>query len=71
VVPEYARSAHRYRGEEAATAYLAQVDRPVTRMARIEVRPLWVGVLDFQNHLPRALGGVTGSRLDNPDTRQV
>jgi hypothetical protein len=28
-------------------------------MARIAVRPSWVGVLDFQGRLPRALGGVT------------
>jgi hypothetical protein len=66
VVAEYALSAHRYMGEEAATAYLAQIDRPGTRMARIVVRPLWVGVLDFQNRLPRAAGGVRGRSLNLP-----
>jgi hypothetical protein len=36
----------------------AQVDQPRTRMARIDLRPAWVGVLDFASRLPRALGGI-------------
>jgi hypothetical protein len=59
IVPEYALAADRYLGEEEAIAYLAQIDHPSTRMARIAVRPTWVGVLDFQTRLPSALGGVT------------
>ena len=43
IVPEYAEAAHRYLGSEEATAYLAQIDHPSTRMARIAVRPAWVG----------------------------
>jgi hypothetical protein len=58
IVPEYANAARRYLGEAEATAYLAQIDQPGTRMARIAVRPTWVGVLDFQTRLPSALGGV-------------
>jgi hypothetical protein len=58
VSPEYAQAAHRYLGSEQATPYLAQIDQPGTRMARIAVRPAWVGVLDFQTRLPSALGGV-------------
>jgi hypothetical protein len=57
VVPEYAQAADRYLGSEQATAYLAQIDHPSTRMARIAVRPTWVGLLDFQTRLPSALGG--------------
>jgi hypothetical protein len=57
-VPEYAQAAHRYLGSEEATAYLAQLDHPSTRMARIAVRPAWVGLVDFQTRLPSALGGV-------------
>jgi hypothetical protein len=57
VVPEYARAAHRYLGSEGATDYLAQIDHPSTRMARIAVRPTWVGLLDFQTRMPSALGG--------------
>ena len=52
VVPEYALAAHRYMGEAAATAYLAHIDQPGTRMARIAVRPTWVGLLDFQSRVP-------------------
>jgi hypothetical protein len=51
IAAEYALAAHRYMGE-AATAYLAQADRPGTRMARIAVRPAWVGLLDFETRLP-------------------
>jgi hypothetical protein len=54
---EYASAARRYLGEEAARAYLAEIDQPGTRMARIDLRPAWVGVLDFQSRLPSALGG--------------
>jgi hypothetical protein len=59
IVPEYALAAQRYLGKEEAIAYLAQIDHPSARMARIAVRPTWVGVLDFQTRLPSALGGVT------------
>ena len=47
VDPDYARSARQYLGEEAARDYLAMVGQPGTRMARITVRPAWVGLLDF------------------------
>jgi hypothetical protein len=57
IVPEYAQAAHRYLGSEEATAYLAQIDHPSTRMARIAIRPTWVGLLDFKTRLPSALGG--------------
>jgi hypothetical protein len=59
VPPEYASAARRYLGEKAARDYLAQIDRPGTRMARIDLRPAWVGVLDFQSRLPSALGGIS------------
>jgi hypothetical protein len=55
---EYAASALRYLGEDAARGYLEQIDQPGTRMARIDLRPSWAGVLDFESRLPRALGGV-------------
>jgi hypothetical protein len=56
---EYAAAARRYLGEEAARAYLGQVDQPGTRMARIDLHPTWVGVHDFQTRLPSALGGIS------------
>jgi hypothetical protein len=60
VAPEYALAARRYLGEEGAAAYLASLDHPSTRMARIAVLPTWVGLIDFRTRLPDALGGVTG-----------
>jgi hypothetical protein len=60
IPPEYTLAAHRYLGEAEATTYLTQIDQPGTRMARIAVRPSWVGVIDFQARLPSALGGVAG-----------
>ncbi|WP_233358763.1 pyridoxamine 5'-phosphate oxidase family protein [Thermomonospora amylolytica] len=55
VVPEYALIQRHYMGEEQAAAVLAEIDRPGLRMARITVRPSWVGVLDFRTRLPRPL----------------
>jgi hypothetical protein len=55
----YESAARRYLGEEAARAYLDQIDQPGTRMASIDLRPACVGVLDFQSRLPSALGGIS------------
>lgn len=52
IVPEYVLAQRRYAGEEQAAATLAEIDHPGTRMARLAVRPSWVGVLDFQTRLP-------------------
>ena len=58
VVSEYAQAARRYLGEEAGAEYLAMLDDPSTVMARISLRPNWIGLIDFQTRLPRPLGGV-------------
>jgi hypothetical protein len=58
VASEYAAAARRYLGADA-DGYLAGIDQPGTRMARIAVPPAWVGVMDFEQRLPGALGGVT------------
>lgn len=52
IVPEYALAMRRYAGEEQGAAQVAAVDRPGVRMARIALRPVWVGVLDFQTRFP-------------------
>jgi Pyridoxamine 5'-phosphate oxidase len=52
VAPEYGASARRYLGDDAAASLLSMVDDPITRMARIAVRPAWVGVLDFETRQP-------------------
>jgi hypothetical protein len=52
IVPEYALAQLRYQGEEAGRAAVAEADQPGVRMARIAVRPTWVGVLDFTTRFP-------------------
>jgi hypothetical protein len=52
IVPEYALAQIRYQGEEAGRAAVAEADQPGVRMARIAVRPSWVGVLDFTTRFP-------------------
>ena len=59
LVPEYAKAAERYFGEEGARQFLSQMPAD-GQMARIAVRPSWVGVLDFEQRFPSALGGVQG-----------
>jgi hypothetical protein len=58
IASEYAEAARRFLGDEAAEGYLAQIDQPGTRMARIAVRPAWVALMDFETRMPSALGGV-------------
>ncbi len=55
--PEYAASARRYFGEEQGSAWVEQIKSMVSEMARIAVRPRWVGVLDFETRFPSALSG--------------
>jgi hypothetical protein len=59
IPPEYAAAARRYLGEDVAREYLAGIDQPETRMARIDLRPTWVGVHGFRSRLPSALGGIS------------
>lgn len=57
LVPEYVLSHHRYYGPEQGAANVAALDRPGVRMARIALRPSWVGLLDFETRLPATLTG--------------
>ena len=61
IVPEYALAMRRYAGEEQGAAIVAGVDGPGVRMARIAVRPAWVGALDFQTRFP---GGSTAAEFE-------
>jgi hypothetical protein len=56
VTPEYAASARRYMGQELGDAWVEQVRTTSSRMARIAIRPDWVGILDFETRFPSALG---------------
>ncbi len=68
VADEYALSARRYLGDEAADGYLAKLANPATRIARISCRPAWVGLLDFITRLPDALGGLTTTNPNRLET---
>ncbi|MGW7366583.1 pyridoxamine 5'-phosphate oxidase family protein [Streptomyces sp. NPDC054841] len=57
IVPEYALAHRRYYGPEQGARNVAEVEVPGVRMARIALRPTWVGVLDFVRRLPGAAPG--------------
>jgi hypothetical protein len=46
-------------GESVSEGSSEQIDQTGTRMAKIDVHPDGVGVLDFQTRLPSALGGIS------------
>lgn len=56
MLPEYVAAQRRYAGVQQGDATVAVLDQPGLRMARISLRPTWVGVLDFQS---RFSGGAT------------
>jgi PPOX class probable F420-dependent enzyme len=62
VVEEYRLAHHRYAGPEQGERNVADADRPGVRMARIAVRPTWVGTLDFVSRFP---GGGTADDFAN------
>lgn len=57
IVPEYEAAARRYfGGEEQGKAWVEGVRAmQLGGMARITVRPEWVGILDFQTRFPSAI----------------
>lgn len=55
IAPEYAAMTKRVMGEEQGQAWLENM-RPISpRMARVFIRPEWVGILDFETRFPNAL----------------
>jgi len=60
VTPEYAAAAERYMGPETGKAFVDGLRAQGFPMARIAIKPTWVGVLDFQERLPHALTGGYG-----------
>ena len=55
VAAEYAAAAERYFGPEQGRAWVEQVRGLSPRMARIAIRPAWVGLLDFETRFPSAI----------------
>jgi PPOX class probable F420-dependent enzyme len=60
VTAEYAAAMERYLGEEAGKAFVQGMRAQGMPMARIAIRPAWVGILDFQERFPHALTGGYG-----------
>ena len=60
-VPEYAAAAKRYLGEEGGEAWIQQMAAMGLPVYRIEVRPTWVGILDFQERMPSAIADAVTS----------
>lgn len=54
-LPEYVEMAVHYMGEEGATAFLNQVGSLFSQLGRIEVKPEWVGIIDFEKRYPSAI----------------
>ena len=55
VPPEYTAACRRYLGDEMGEGWSAQMGQRFRQLARIAIRPEWVGVIDFQRRLPSAL----------------
>jgi hypothetical protein len=55
IVPEYAKAAERYFGDQQGKAWVEQLESKIQAMVRITITPEWVGLLDFQTRFPSAL----------------
>ena len=55
VVPEYAKAARRYLGDEQGAGWEEQARGMFKQMARIAIQPEWVKILDFQTRFPKAI----------------
>jgi Pyridoxamine 5'-phosphate oxidase len=60
VVPEYATAAERYFGEQGGKDWVKQVQGMTSQMARIVVKPEWVGIMDFEKRFPSAIEAAMG-----------
>ena len=64
VTPEYAASAQRYFGAERGRAWVEGMRQMTSQMARITVRPDWMGILDFEERFPSAIEAAMSGRND-------
>ncbi len=55
IAPEYASMSKRVMGEEQGQAWLDNLGPICPQMARVFIRPEWVGILDFQTRFPSAI----------------
>lgn len=55
VAVEYSIAAEKYFGEAQGRQWVEQLRGMFTQMARIEIEPHWVGILDFETRFPSAI----------------
>jgi hypothetical protein len=55
IAPEYAAMTRRVFGEEAGQAWLDNMSPICPQMARVFVKPEWVGILDFETRFPSSI----------------
>jgi hypothetical protein len=55
IAPEYVLMTRRTLGDEAGQTWLDQLAAMCPQMARIFLRPTWVGILDFETRFPSAI----------------
>jgi hypothetical protein len=60
LLDEVAAAARRYLGADGGAAWIANYHQDPHALARIAVRPRWVGLLDFDQRMPESMGGVSG-----------
>jgi hypothetical protein len=56
VAAEQAEAARRFLGAEGGAGYVEAARHPATRMARMALRPDWVGLLDYRTRTPDVMG---------------
>ncbi|HEV2067072.1 MAG TPA: hypothetical protein VGR08_09550 [Thermomicrobiales bacterium] len=55
IAPEYVAMTKRVMGDEQGQAWIESMRPICPQMARVFIRPEWVGILDFQTRFPNAL----------------
>jgi hypothetical protein len=60
IIPEYAAYCKRYMGEEGGNAWVQQLTPIAPKMARIAIKPEWVGIMDFEKRFPNNLEAAMG-----------
>jgi hypothetical protein len=55
ISPEYKAQTRRVMGDEGASQWLAQIGPMFPQMARVFIKPNWVGILDFETRFPSAI----------------
>ena len=64
IVPEYELCAKRYLGERRGQVWMTQLRQAFPPMARIVVRPEWVGLLDVAQLYPDVIAAVMAAEED-------